>query len=68
MDKNINMKDIYIPDTDNKGYEAADKLIRKLQVEDYPKLEYDELLEFQKRMIEHLLPMGVQMPKELINY
>ena len=68
MEKNTNMKDIYIPDTDNKGYKAADNLIRKLRGQVYPGLEYDELLEFQKRMIEHLLPMGVQMPKELINY
>ena len=62
------MKDIYIPDTDNKGYKVADNLIKKLSGQVYTGLEYDELLEFQKRMIENLLPMGVKMPKELINY
>ena len=59
---------MYTPDTDSKGYKAANKLIEKLKVQIYPGLDYDELLEFQKRMIEHLLPMGVKMPKELINY
>ena len=68
MENHINMKDIYIPDTDNKGYQKADDLIRDFGVKIYPKLEYKELLEFQKRMIEHLLPMGIKMPKELINY
>ena len=59
---------MYRPDTDSKGYKAADKLIEKLKVQIYPGLDYDELLEFQKRMIEHLLPMGIKMPEELINY
>ena len=59
---------MYKPDTDSKGYKAADKLIEKLKVQIYPGLDYDELLEFQKRMIEHLLPMGIKMPEELINY
>ena len=59
---------MYRPDTDSKGYKAANKLIEKLKVQIYPGLDYDELLEFQKRMIEHLLPMGIKMPEELINY
>ena len=59
---------MYKPDTDSKGYKAANKLIMKLKVQIYPGLDYDELLEFQKRMIEHLLPMGIKMPEELINY
>ena len=59
---------MYTPDTDSKGYQKANDLIRDLGVKIYPKLEYKELLEFQKRMIEHLLPMGIKMPKELINY
>jgi len=42
---------MYIPDTDNKGYQKADELIRDLGVKIYPKLEYKELLEFKKRMI-----------------
>ena len=59
---------MYIPDLDNKGYKAAQKLKMKLQGEVYPKMTDEEILEFQKSMIEHLLPMGIKMPEELIKY
>ena len=45
---------MYIPDTDNKGYKAANKLKMKLQGEVYPKMTDEELEEFKRNMIEHL--------------
>jgi len=59
---------MYRPDTDSKGYKAARKLIEKLKGQIYPGLDYEDENEFRKAMIEHLLPMGIKMPEELINY
>ncbi len=51
MEKNTNM---YLPDTDSKGYKAAEKLKMKLQGAIYPKMTDEELEEFKRSMIEHL--------------
>jgi hypothetical protein len=45
---------MYKPDTDNKGYKAASKLIMKLRGEVYPKMTDEELEEFKRSMIDHL--------------
>ena len=52
----------YVPQYDNKGYQAAEKLIKDLRAKTYRSLNDEELEEFKRAMLDH---MDVEIPEYL---
>jgi len=52
----------YVPQYDNKGYQAAEKLIKDLRAKTYRSLSDEELEEFKRAMLDH---MDIEIPDYL---